>query len=350
MSEAIAIRGLGKRFGSLEVLSSIDLDVHRGEFMTLLGASGSGKSSLLMVIAGFMRPDTGSVRIAGAEILTVPPHRRDIGVVFQNYALFPHLSVADNIAYPLKVRRVGAAEKTERVRRALDMVQLSSREDWSVDRLSGGQRQRVALARAIVYEPRILLLDEPLSALDKNLREDMQIELKHLHDRLGMTMINVTHDQKEAFTISDRIAVMDAGRIRQVGPPRDIYDRPVDLKVAEFLGHAAFLGCTMDGDRRLWNGRPLHVDVAPAAGADRLMIRPEALALEPEPGVASNPFEATVEEAIFQGEATRLVLRLPTDETLTMQHRHVLGRDLARGQRLTVHLAPRNTVFVRAEG
>jgi len=237
----IALRGVRKSYGDVIALQAIDLDIAAGEFLTLLGPSGSGKTTLLMIIAGFIRPDAGSIRIAEREILLVPPHRRDIGLVFQNYALFPHMSVGENVAFPLRYRKMSRPEMQSRVQRALDLVRLGGFEDRRVHQLSGGQSQRVALARALVFEPAILLMDEPLSALDKKLRENMQGELKALHERLGTTTVYVTHDQREALTMSTRIAVMKSGAIVQVGRPLDVYERPDSHFVADFMGESQFL-------------------------------------------------------------------------------------------------------------
>ena len=222
----IKIQSLTKKYGSMFALDSVDLDVKSGEFLTLLGPSGSGKTTLLMAIAGFNRPDSGSICFGDEEVILKPPHKRNVGMVFQSYALFPHMTVAENIAFPLKLRGVDASEAAERVETALATVQLDGLGDRDIDQLSGGQRQRVALARAFVFRPRILLMDEPLSALDKKLREQMQIELKHLHEQLGVTTVYVTHDQREALTMSDRIAVINHGRLAQVGTPLEIYNQP----------------------------------------------------------------------------------------------------------------------------
>ncbi len=232
----IAIRGVTKTYGRVHALDDVDLDIRSGEFLTLLGPSGSGKTTLLMVLAGFTRPDRGSVKFGEREVIRTPPHLRDVGMVFQNYALFPHMSVAGNVAYPLRMRGTPKAEIGRRVEQALEVVQLGGYGERRIDQLSGGQKQRVALARAIVFEPRILLMDEPLSALDKKLRDRMQIELRHLHDRLGMTTVYVTHDQREALTMSDRIAVINHGRLMQLDTPERIYDRPANRFVADFIG------------------------------------------------------------------------------------------------------------------
>ncbi len=237
----ITVRQVTKAYGAVRALDEVDLEVRSGEFLTLLGPSGSGKTTLLMVLAGFVRPDHGSIRFGDAEVVRAPPHKRDVGMVFQNYALFPHMDVAGNIGFPLRMRHVGKAEIARKVAQALETVQLSGFGTRRVSELSGGQRQRVALARAIVFEPRILLMDEPLSALDKQLRDRMQIELRFLHDRLGMTTVCVTHDQREALTMSDRVAVIDHGRIRQLDAPRTIYERPANRFVAEFVGEFGIL-------------------------------------------------------------------------------------------------------------
>jgi putative spermidine/putrescine transport system ATP-binding protein len=237
----ITIRKLTKTYGAVRALDEVDLDIHAGEFLTLLGPSGSGKTTLLMALAGFLRPDRGSILFGSQEVIRLAPHKRNVGMVFQNYALFPHMDVARNIAYPLRLRKVPAAEIAHRVEAALEMVQLGGYGTRNIDQLSGGQRQRVALARAIVFEPRIILMDEPLSALDKQLRERMQIELRQLHEKLGATTIYVTHDQREALTMSDRIAVINGGRVVRLDTPRQIYERPGSRFVAEFIGESTFL-------------------------------------------------------------------------------------------------------------
>jgi putative spermidine/putrescine transport system ATP-binding protein len=251
----IAVRGLRRRYGSMVALDGLDLDVARGEFLTLLGPSGSGKTTLLMILAGFTRPDAGSIRFGNVEMVRTPPHKRDLGVVFQSYALFPHMDVAANVAFPLVLRGIKGPELKRRVHSALELVRLEELGFRRVDQLSGGQRQRVALARAIVFEPGILLMDEPLSALDKKLREQMQIELRHLHQRLGTTVIYVTHDQREALTMSDRIAVIDHGRIAQIDTPERLYEAPASHFVADFIGDSTFLNVTVTGGVARWRGQ-----------------------------------------------------------------------------------------------
>ncbi|MFD1199896.1 ABC transporter ATP-binding protein [Brucella gallinifaecis] len=231
-------RSVKKNYGAYIAISNLDLDVYNGEFLTLLGPSGSGKTTTLMMLAGFEKPNSGEIHINGEDVTRCAPYDRGMGVVFQSYALFPHMTVAENLAFPLAVRKIPKAERDRLVTRMLDLIQLPSVGDRKPQQLSGGQQQRVALARALVYEPRIVLMDEPLGALDKALRETMQMELKSLHARLGITFVYVTHDQDEALTMSDRIAVFNKGKIAQIAPPEVIYKRPSDRFVAGFVGEA----------------------------------------------------------------------------------------------------------------
>jgi putative spermidine/putrescine transport system ATP-binding protein len=276
-----------------------------------------------MVLAGFTRPDSGSVRFGGEEMILEPPHRRNLGVVFQSYALFPHMDVAANVAFPLTLRRASEADIRRRVQQALDLVQLAELGSRRVDQLSGGQRQRVALARAIVFEPGILLMDEPLSALDKKLREQMQIELRRLHARLGTTVIYVTHDQREALTLSDRIAVIDQGRIQQLDTPQRLYEAPSNRFVADFIGDSTFLPVTVAGGVASWRGETLAVAGAvPPDGAYLLVLRPEKLVIA-SPEVASegpaNSLAATIDDVVYQGDTLRIDLRLADGTTVTLR-------------------------------
>ena len=232
----ISIKDITKKYDNFYALKDINLEVTSGEFLTLLGPSGSGKTTLLMVLAGFISPDYGSVKFGDEEVVLKPPHLRDIGMVFQNYALFPHMNVEQNVGYPQKLRGVSTQLLKDTVNEALATVKLDGLGHRNVGELSGGQKQRVALARAIVFKPKILLMDEPLSALDKKLREEMQIELRHLHDSLNMTTVYVTHDQKEALTMSDRIAVINHGSLMQLGTPNEIYNSPNNAFIADFIG------------------------------------------------------------------------------------------------------------------
>ena len=312
----ITARGLRKHYGPVRALDDVDLDVQAGEFLTLLGPSGSGKTTLLMVLAGFLRPDQGSLRFGADEVVRLAPHKRDIGMVFQNYALFPHMDVAANIAYPLRLRGMSGAELRRRVEAALNTVQLDGYGARRIDALSGGQRQRVALARAIVFEPRIVLMDEPLSALDKQLRERMQIELRRLHDKLGTTTIYVTHDQREALTMSDRIAVINGGRIMQLDAPRALYERPANRFVAEFIGESCLLKVDVAASRTQCHCAGQMLGLSQAAGAPGpawLMLRRERLQiLAPEASAPAglNVLQARVTDSVYQGDSFLLQAQL----------------------------------------
>ena len=258
-----------------------------------------------MVLAGFTRPDRGSLKFGSDEVIRKPPHLRDVGMVFQNYALFPHMTVAGNVGYPLRLRKVPKTEAAERIEHALETVQLGGYGDRRIDQLSGGQKQRVALARAIVFEPRILLMDEPLSALDKKLRDRMQIELRHLHEKLGMTTVYVTHDQREALTMSDRIAVVNFGRIMQLATPQQLYDLPENKFVADFIGESSFIPVTREGPVLHAAGAEITtLGPVPEAEDLALMVRPERLHLAGEgDGAAQNLFECEVSEIVYQGDS-----------------------------------------------
>ncbi len=346
----ITIRQLTKSYGKLTILDSVDLDVRSGEFLTLLGPSGSGKTTLLMMLAGFVRPDHGSLKFGEREVVRLAPHKRDVGMVFQNYALFPHMDVAANIAFPLKLRGIGGTEAAGRVAQALELVKLGGYGGRRIDQLSGGQRQRIALARAIVFEPRILLMDEPLSALDKQLREHMQIELRQLHERLGMTTVYVTHDQREALTMSDRIAVIDQGRISQIAPPRELYERPANRFVAEFIGESTFVPVEVaDGVCRL-DGAPLRLGEAPVGQGRRLlMIRPEHLMiLGGEPVGDMNVLPAKVLAAIYQGDSVLLHAAIGGGTRIAVRGL-VPGRLPVAGDDLRLGLRPADT-YLLADG
>jgi len=316
----ITVRNVTKTYGKVFALDDVSLDVKSGEFLTLLGPSGSGKTTLLMVLAGFTRPDQGSLKFGDAEMIRKPPHLRDVGMVFQNYALFPHMTVAGNVAYPLRLRKVAKAEMDARVEKALETVQLGGFGDRQIDQLSGGQKQRVALARSIVFEPRILLMDEPLSALDKKLRDRMQIELRHLHEQLGMTTVYVTHDQREALTMSDRIAVVNFGRIMQLATPQQLYEQPENKFVADFIGDSTFLDVTRDGDALVAAGVALKTTrPIPDTPELSLMLRPERVSLLDGDAGGSNVFDATVTELVYQGESFLLYARLADGTELAVR-------------------------------
>jgi putative spermidine/putrescine transport system ATP-binding protein len=313
----IRIDQVSKSFGPVQVIKDLSLDIERGEFVSLLGPSGSGKTTLLMLLAGFEQPTGGSIVLDGRRIDHLPPHRREMGVVFQNYALFPHMSVADNVAFPLKMRGVGRAEIEDRVKRALDVVQLAAMRDRRPAQLSGGQQQRVALARALVFEPAVVLMDEPLGALDKQLREQMQLDIRALHKRLELTVVFVTHDQSEALTMSDRIAVFNQGIIEQIGSPRDIYDHPRSKFVAEFIGETNLLQGTVKGHDRdgttveLDSSRQLTVPRtdALAPGARVLVsVRPERILLGSPSVAVQNMLPSRVLDSVYQGDHLRVQL------------------------------------------
>jgi len=276
-ARVVEIRGARKRFANLTVLDECSLTAQEGEILTLLGSSGCGKTTLLRCIAGFLTPDGGEIMIDGRDTVPVPVNRRPVGVVFQSYALFPHLTVAQNVAYGLKMRRVARSEIGERVEKALATVSLTGFEDRYPSQLSGGQQQRVAIARVLVLAPRVLLLDEPFNALDAKLRGTMQVELRQLIKRLGITAIFVTHDQEEALTMSDRIAIMRAGRIEQLGTPEDVFDRPATAYVADFVGASNFIDATATGGAiALPDGQRVG---ASADGPVTVMVRPHNLAV-----------------------------------------------------------------------
>ncbi|MFE5858330.1 ABC transporter ATP-binding protein [Streptomyces sp. NPDC056500] len=315
---AVRLRGLTKRYAGRAAVDEVSLDIEVGEFMTFLGPSGSGKTTTLNMIAGFTRATEGSITVDDTNVADLPPHRRDLGMVFQHYALFPHMSVAKNVAFPLEQRKVSKPEIARRVTEALRMVQLDSMADRLPSGLSGGQQQRVALARAVVFNPRVLLMDEPLGALDKKLREQLQTEISRMHRELGITFVFVTHDQEEALALSDRIAVFNDGRIEQVGTPEELYERPATLFVAQFLGESnVFPGrCTTPGVLT-GEGYELTVPKAGAQGSSAedvaLVVRPERMRLlaagEPVPP-GHNALTGTVTEVVYFGAHRRISVEL----------------------------------------
>lgn len=325
MSMAVELRGVSKRFGAVVAVEDISLAVRAGEFLTLLGPSGCGKTTLLRLIAGFEIPDSGSISLDGREVTNDPPHRRNVNQVFQSYALFPHLSVRDNVAFGLRMQRRPAREIAHRVAECIALVALEGCEERHPHQLSGGQRQRVALARALAPQPAVLLLDEPLAALDARLRAAMQLELKRLQRRLGTTFIFVTHDQDEALAMSDRIALINLGRVEQIGAPQEIYQQPATAFAAEFIGHANLLEAEVVGRDegvvwiRVVGGLDLRVVASrwPAAATRaRISIRPEKIRLFPSPLGGENVFEARVEEKTFKGATDWLVLVTATGTRL----------------------------------
>lgn len=300
--------------GEILVIKDLNLDMQKGEFLTMLGPSGSGKTTCLMMLAGFEPATHGEIYLDGAPINSVPPHKRGIGMVFQNCALFPHMTIGENLSFPLEVRKMGKSEREEKVKKALDMVQLGAFADRRPAQLSGGQQQRVAVARALVFDPEVVLMDEPLGALDKNLREQMQYEIKHIHERLGVTVLYVTHDQSEALTMSNRVAVFDDGIIQQLAPPDVLYEQPENAFVADFIGdNNCLLGTvtsetekscvvkTDDGSEVKAN----KINIAGIGSRSTLSIRPERVIINPEAGQVPNVFRAKAEELIYLGDHIR---------------------------------------------
>ena len=313
----VEFMGVSKSYdGVAQVVRDLDLTVYEGEFLTLLGPSGSGKTTCLMMLAGFETPSGGRIRIGGRRVDDVPPRRRNIGMVFQNYALFPHMTVGANLAFPLEVRGIDRTSVVARVRRALQLVRLEGFEDRRPGALSGGQQQRVAIARALVFEPSLVLMDEPLGALDRRLREDMQYEIRRIQRTLGVTVIYVTHDQQEAMAMSDRVAVFNRGRIEQVAAPEVLYEEPERGFVATFIGDNNLLHgriASLRGDICVvdtGNGLVQAFLVAPRDVGDTvtLAIRPERVALAATPGLYSNEFEAQVDDIAFLGDHLRVRL------------------------------------------
>ncbi|MBX2838377.1 MAG: ABC transporter ATP-binding protein [Gammaproteobacteria bacterium] len=350
----IHIKSLTKKYGAVFALDSVNLDIHSGEFLTLLGPSGSGKTTLLMAIAGFNRPDSGSIKFGDEEVILKPPHKRDVGMVFQSYALFPHMSVAENIAFPLKLRGVKGQECADRVEQALSTVQLDGLGERGIEQLSGGQRQRVALARAFVFQPRILLMDEPLSALDKKLREQMQIELKNLHEQLGVTTVYVTHDQREALTMSDRIVVINHGQLNQIDTPHTIYNQPANTFVADFIGESTMLPLTRNQSGDLvYEDQLIRIKKPADEIADELLvIRPERLFVINDTNVDQENtivFNGVVKEFVYQGDTAFVVMMINDYDSLSFR----FGTDAAAtssslqvGQPLSVGLARHNVIVV----
>jgi putative spermidine/putrescine transport system ATP-binding protein len=343
----IALENLSKHFGKVVAVDDISLDIKSGEYMTFLGPSGSGKTTTLMMIAGFLIPSAGDIKLDDRTITTIPPYQRNVGMVFQNYALFPHMSIFENIAFPLQMRRTPKDEVKKRVGWALELVQLSGFENRRPSQLSGGQQQRIAVARALVFEPPVLLLDEPLGALDAKLREGMQIELKQLHNRIGATILYVTHDQEEALTLSDRIVVFNDGKIMQVGTPDDLYQMPQNRFVADFIGKTNFLTgrvhasegrvCTVQlEDGVLMRG--LHRDSFPAPKSwATYSLRTENILIGDEITDTPNSYEATVEEFLYLGEFTKYHLRIGNSIELIAKSSNRLGRGiLSPGSKIKV--------------
>ena len=343
---SIELAGLSKLFGDSAAVDNIDLTVASGEFFSLLGPSGCGKTTTLRLIAGFEQPTSGRILLDGADVSAVPPHRRDVNTVFQSYALFPFLTAFDNVAFGLRYAKTGKADLRTRVSAALDLVSMTSFASRRPGQLSGGQQQRVALARALVLNPKVLLLDEPLGALDAKLRRSLKVELKALQERVGITFLYVTHDQEEALTMSDRLAVMNAGRIAQIGTPHEVYEEPADAYVADFLGAANLMEVCVSavgetatvklGDSVLTSS---HVCPAAVGETAHAVIRPERVRVEPHGSAGPNRVPALVERVVFLGPATQLMLRLVTGASLqALLHNDGERLDLEQGSPVHAYL------------
>lgn len=345
--KGVRLQSLTKKFGKVVAVDEISLHVDEGEFLTLLGPSGSGKTTTLMMIAGFELPTAGKIFIRGKDVMMVPPHERNIGMVFQNYALFPHMTVSNNVAFPLKMRKLSKKEITQRVGRVLEIVKLPGFENRLPRQLSGGQQQRVALARALIYDPPLLLMDEPLGALDKKLREHMQIEIRNLQRELIITSLYVTHDQQEALTMSDRVAVFDQGKIQQVGTPDELYEKPSNPFVADFIGESNFIaghiiGLEDDSAIMTSEDREIEIPCPRTSGLVmeqkvQLVIRPEKIRfVEP----SFNPLvrvDGVVEELIYSGEVRRYTIRISHEQTIDLKQQIIHGvKAFRKGDRVSV--------------
>ncbi|MEX3772779.1 ABC transporter ATP-binding protein [Pseudomonas sp. MYb118] len=346
----VSLRNLNKYYGEFAAVDNIALDIKDGEFLTFLGSSGSGKSTTLSMLAGFETPTSGEILVQGKSLVNVPPHKRDIGMVFQRYSLFPHLSVRDNIAFPLAIRKLDSAERERRVDAMLKLVQLEQFAHRRPSQLSGGQQQRVAIARALVYEPRILLMDEPLGALDKKLREDLQDELRQLHRRLGITIVYVTHDQEEAMRLSQRIAIFSHGKIVGLGTGFDLYQNPPNAFVASFLGNSNFLKLKAQGNAAAsFEGQALSIRLTSGLQNEQdvlLMVRPEkALALSVEQAAQEplaagwNEVSAIVGEVLFLGESQTCTVKTLGGTSMTVKALSAAGMPLKAGDPVRVRWA-----------
>jgi len=360
METQVELRAVTKRFGGFTAVDGVDLAVRRGEFLTLLGPSGCGKTTLLRMIAGFEIPDEGSVLLEGKDVTQAPPYRRNVNQVFQSYALFPHLTVSENVAFGLRMQKMSGTERAARVAETIKLVSLEGFEERKPHQLSGGQRQRVALARALAPRPAVLLLDEPLSALDAKLRHSMQLELKRLQRQLGMTFVFVTHDQEEALTMSDRIAIVHRGRIEQIGDAHEVYHRPATAFAADFVGQANLVEAEQIATEgamavvRLDGGLELRLPAGcwpEGVRKAKISIRPEKVHVSKSTVPAEIAFEAVVEEEVFKGATDHLELRTVSGTRLkaVVANESALMESIHRGDRVWCGLHVDDLVVVQAE-
>ncbi len=347
----IRLIGLTKRFDDVVAVDRVSLDIERGHFFALLGPSGCGKTTTLRMIGGFEEPTEGRIELGGVDVAPLPPYKRDVNTVFQSYALFPHLSIFENVAFGLRRRGVRSGELRQRVGEALELVGLAGLERRKPRQLSGGQQQRIALARALVNRPRVLLLDEPLGALDLKLRKEMQLELKRIQNEVGITFVHVTHDQEEAMTMADRIVIMNGGHIEQVGAPADLYERPLTAFVAGFLGVSNLLEATVVGDDRveLADGTVVRVPrdaLADRVGTVHIGVRPEKLRVG---GGEANTLSGSVTESAYIGVSTQYILDTPAGPITVYVQNDRPGPQVSTGERLTLSWSPDSTFVVDAQ-
>jgi putative spermidine/putrescine transport system ATP-binding protein len=345
----VSLDRLKKQFGGAVAVSDFSLEIDDGELVAFLGPSGCGKTTTLRMIAGFIEPTAGTIRIGDSDVTPLPAHRRNTGMVFQRYALFPHMTVAQNVAFGLEMHKVPSADRAARIRAALDMVRMSALSDRYPRQLSGGQQQRVAIARALAIEPKVFLLDEPLSNLDAKLRGEVREEIRALQQRLGLTTVFVTHDQEEALAIADRMAIMHDGKVQQVGAPQELYEHPSNLFVADFLGKMNFFTGAMDGDSAFVTSSGTRVAVAsPLAGATHIGVRPERLRLAAQPaGAGSNALPGTVESAVYLGALIEVRVKMDSGASVLAQMANAAVRDVAAqpGERVHVCFQPADCVL-----
>ena len=355
MDKGLKLVGIRQYYGKNLVINDVELYVQDGEFITLLGPSGSGKTTLLMIIAGFVQPSHGQIELNGKSILYLPPEKRNFGIVFQGYALFPHLNVFENVAFPLRTRKIDENIIKKRVMNTLDMVQLVQLETRLPKQLSGGQQQRVALARALIFEPSLLLLDEPLGALDKKLREELQIELRILHKRLGSTFISVTHDQEEALSLSDRVAVINDGKIEQVGPPEELYEKPRNLFVADFLGKSnLFEGEIIDIKGNLARVKvdeeikcTVHLDRGSEIGEKlQFMIRPERIKTNSEEPETENRFRGRILTNNYFGDTSRYLIEMADGKKVKVRNETPYKRQFKEDDKVWISWDPDGCVLL----